>query len=134
MKVTVTCPDTKQPITYMVEGFVAKDFFKLFNKMPQIFKALGNTIDSPQSGDMASLLVTVITSNMITVLMSEGLYIVADKIGKDVEYVEKLDMADLIELITAIVEETDFEKLGKAIKKLMEVGALKIQKPKQIEQ
>lgn len=134
MKVTVTCPDTKQPITYMVEGFVAKDFFKLFNKMPQIFKTLGNTIDSPQSGDMASLLVTVITSNMITVLMSEGLYIVADKIGKDVEYVEKLDMADLIELITAIVEETDFEKLGKAIKKLMEVGALKIQKPKQIEQ
>lgn len=134
MKVTVTCPDTKQPMTYMVEGFVAKDFFKLFNKMPQIFKALGNTIDSPQSGDMASLLVTVITSNMITVLMSEGLYIVADKIGKDVEYVEKLDMADLIELITAIVEETDFEKLGKAIKKLMEVGALKIQKPKQIEQ
>ena len=134
MKVTVTCPDTKQPMTYMVEGFVAKDFFKLFNKMPQIFKTLGNTIDNPQSGDMASLLVTVITSNMITVLMSEGLYIVADKIGKDVEYVEKLDMADLIELITAIVEETDFEKLGKAIKKLMEVGALKIQKPKQIEQ
>lgn len=131
MLITVTCPDTNQEVEYEITRINTAHLIKLISSGEKLGGKLvqfGNKF-SMDKDNITGILMTLITGDLISFFATEGLDIVADIINKPVDYVRRLDPADVINLICGIIEETDFEKLGKAIKKLMEVGVIKLKLP-----
>ena len=128
MLVTVFCPIEKKEVQFEVTKINTKHLIKLISTSERLG---GKLLQAGQNfqldkNNITGIMMSLISSDLITFFLEEGMDIVADIINKPLDYVQKLDPADTIELIAGIIEETDFEKLGKAVKKLMQVGARKI--------